>query len=359
MFNFLRKIFKKRASYSTNGNDIVMGFWSNLPKGFKILAPMADVTDTAFRSIVAKYSRMGQSGGGPDCLYTEFVAADGLFSEEGRPNLMHMFKYDSQYRPIVAQIFSSDPIKMEEAARLCVELGFDGIDLNMGCPERNICKQGAGSAMIKTPELAQQVIHAAKRGAQGKIPVAVKTRIGWTKNEIETWIPNILECDVAAIILHGRTRKVMSKVPADWDIIARAGQIVRASGKPTKFVGNGDVTNIDQADAYIKKYHVDGVMIARGIFGNPWLFDTEKTQVSVAEKLTVMLEHTRLFLDELGDRKNFHVMKKHYKAYVAGFDGAKELRVELMESNTYEEIEKITYAFLEENPKMQKVMLEC
>jgi nifR3 family TIM-barrel protein len=359
MFNFFKKIFKRKITYSSDGSDIVMGFWNDLPQGFKILAPMADVTDTAFRSVVAKYSRMGQPGGGPDCLYTEFVAADGLFSEQGRPNLMHMFKYDPQYRPIIAQIFSSDPVKMEEAARLCVELGFDGIDLNMGCPERNICKQGAGSAMIKTPELAQRVIKAAKRGAQGKIPVAVKTRIGWTKNEIETWIPNILECDVAAIILHGRTRKVMSKVPADWNIIARAGQIVRDSGKPTKFIGNGDVLSVNQANKYIKKYNVDGVMIARGIFGNPWLFDTNKTKVSVYEKLVVMLEHTQLFLSELGDKKNFNVMKKHYKAYVAGFDGAKELRVQLMESDSYVQIEKITQKFLDENPEMKKVMLEC
>jgi len=336
---------------------INMGFWADLPEGFKILAPMADVTDTAFRSIVAKYSRMGQSGSDLDVLYTEFVAADGLFSEEGRPNLLHMLKYDPLHRPIIAQIFSSDPIKMESAARLCVDLGFDGIDLNMGCPERNICKQGAGSAMIQTPELAQEVILAAKRGA-GTIPVAVKTRIGWTQNEIETWIPNILACDVAAIILHGRTRKVMSKIPANWDIIARAAEIVRESGKSTKFIGNGDVVSLAQADEYIKKYHVDGVMIARGIFGNPWLFDTEKTTVTIQEKLQVMLEHTRLFLAELPN-KNFNIMKKHYKAYVAGFDGAKELRIELMESDSYKEIEQHVNDFFEKYPDMKDFEVQC
>jgi len=325
-------------------NDIVMGFWEHLPIGFKVLAPMADVTDVAFREIVAKYSRMGEPGGGPDVLYTEFVAADGLFSELGRPHLMHMLEYNKQYRPIVAQIFSSDPVKMEAAARLCAELSFDGIDLNMGCPERNICKQGAGSAMIQTPELAREVILAAKRGA-GTIPVSVKTRIGWNQNEIETWIPNILSCDVAAIILHGRTRKEMSKVPARWDDIARAVEIVRESGKSTKIIGNGDIWGTEQADEYTKKYKVDGVMIGRGIFGTPWLFDTHRKDISVQERLNIMLEHTRLFLKLLPDQ-NFNIMKKHYKSYVSGFDGAKDLRVQLMESHSYDEIEKHVNDFL-------------
>ncbi len=348
----------KKLTYD-NSEEIVMGFWGELPHGCKILAPMADVTDTAFRSIVARYSRMGEAGGGPHALYTEFVAADGLFSEEGRPKLMHMFKYDPQYRPVVAQIFSSDPVKMEAAAKMCVDLGFDGIDLNMGCPVKKICNQGAGSAMIKTPKLAQEVIRAAKRGVDGKIPVAVKTRVGWTQNEIETWIPTLLECDVAAIILHGRTRKVMSKVPANWDWIARAAELVRESGKTTKFIGNGDVISLAQANEYIEKYKVDGVMIARGIFGNPWLFDTEKTEVSVEEKLRVMLEHTQLFLQELGGRVNFNTMKKHYKAYVAGFDGAKDLRVALMESQTYDEIERLVLDFLKNNPETIKTKIPC
>lgn len=347
----MKQLFKKIINF-LQPNDlpgagpVIMGCWADLPKGFKILAPMADVTDVAFRKVIGKYSRMGEPGGGPDMLYTEFVAADGLFSEEGRPNLMHMLKYQKENRPIVAQIFSSDPVKMEAAARLCAELGFDGIDLNMGCPERNICKQGAGSAMIKTPRLAQEVILAAKRGA-GDLPVSVKTRIGWTKNEVETWIPAILKCNVAAIILHGRTRKQMSKVPANWDIIARAAEIVRKSGKPTLFVGNGDVVSLQQANEYIQEYKVDGVMIARGIFGKPWLFDSELDQdsLSVQKRLEIMLEHTRIFLEEL-PHKNFNIMKKHYKAYVAGFDGAKELRIKLMESKTYAEVESHVQNFL-------------
>ena len=355
---FLKKIFTKKYKYKTDGSNIVMGFWDSLPKDFVVMAPMADVTDCAYREIIAKYSRHGEPGGGPDVFYTEFVASDGLNNEIGRPKLMHNFKYTENERPIVAQIFSNKPENIESAARLCRELGFDGIDLNMGCPERNICKQGAGCGMIKTPELLPEIIAAAKRGA-GDIPVAVKTRVGWSQNELETWIPAILDCDVAALILHGRTKKVMSSIPANWDWIARAGEIVRASGKPTKFIGNGDVQSVAQAKEYAQKYGVDGVMIARAIFGNPWLFDTQKNEVSVREKLEVMLEHTEIFIRELDQHKNFAVMKKHYKAYVAGFDGAKELRVKLMESQTFHEIKEHTEAWLDENPEIVSTKITC
>jgi nifR3 family TIM-barrel protein len=351
-------LFRKKITYKTDGSDIVMGFWDRLPENFVVMAPMADVTDCAYREIIAKYSRHGQPGGGPDVFYTEFVASDGLASDVGRPKLMHNFKYTENERPIVAQIFSNTPENIENAARICRELGFDGIDLNMGCPERNICKQGAGCGMIRTPELLPTVIAAAKRGA-GNIPVAVKTRVGWSQNELETWIPAILDCDVAAIILHGRTRKVMSRIPANWNWIERAGAIVRASGKPTKFIGNGDIQSVEMAKEYSKKYNTDGAMVARAIFGNPWLFDTEKSHVSVREKLEVMLEHTEIFVRELSDYKNFAVMKKHYKAYVAGFDGAKELRVQLMESQSLDEIKEITMKWLAEHENADKTMIPC
>lgn len=356
--NLLQKLFKKKYKYKTDGKNIVMGFWGTLPKDFVIMAPMADVTDSAYREIIAKYSRHGKPGGGPDVFYTEFVASDGLNNEKGRPKLMHNFRYTENERPIVAQIFSNKPENIEYAARLCNELGFDGIDLNMGCPERNICKQGAGCGMIRTPEILPEIIAAAKRGA-GDIPVAVKTRVGWSKNEIETWIPAILDCDVAALILHGRTRKVMSSIPANWDWIERAGEIVRESGKPTKFIGNGDIQSVETAKEYSRKYKTDGAMIARAIFGNPWLFDTEKTEVSVREKLEVMVEHTEIFVRDLIEHKNFHVMKKHYKAYVSGFDGAKELRVSLMESDNIDDIKSKVRYWLKQNPETAKIMIPC
>ena len=333
-------------SKNSEQGNIVFGFWEKLPEYPKLLAPMADVTDLAFREMIAKYSRMGEEGGGPDVLYTEFVAADGLCSE-GREKLLPLLRYNPEHRPIVAQIFSKDPEKVRCAAELCLELGFDGVDLNMGCPERNIVKQGAGSAMIKTPKLAQEIVYAAKEGVQGKIPVSVKTRIGWNKNQIEEWIPALLETDIPAIILHGRTRAEMSKVPAHWDIIARAAEIVHQSGRGTKLIGNGDVSSLEQAEEYQGRYRVDGVMIGRGVFGTPWLFDREKRLApkTIEERLHILLEHTRLFVKHF-PQKNFQIMKKHYKAYVNGFDGAKELRIRLMDADSVEEVEQIIEQFL-------------
>ncbi|HSE56561.1 MAG TPA: tRNA-dihydrouridine synthase family protein, partial [Candidatus Paceibacterota bacterium] len=192
-------------------------FWQELRKNkqpFFCVAPMADVTDAAFRRLIAKYSRHGEFGGGPDVFWTEFVSADGLMSQ-GREVLGRDLEYCEAERPIVAQLFSSNPEKMEGAARLCAELGFDGIDINMGCPDKTIEKQGAGAAMIKNPEQAQAVIRAAKRGA-GNLPISVKTRVGYNTVQITEWIPLLLKENIAALTVHARTRKELSAVPAPW-----------------------------------------------------------------------------------------------------------------------------------------------
>lgn len=324
------------------------GFWDNLPRPFFALAPMADVTDTVFRRIIAKYSRHGEVGGGPDIFWTEFVSADGLASA-GRDVLLRDFEYTANEHPIVAQIFSSNPENMKKVAGMCAELGFDGIDINMGCPDRGIEKQGAGASHMKNPALARAVIRAVKEGARG-LPVSVKTRLGYNKNEIETWVPELLAEDIAALTMHGRTRKEMSLVPARWEDIALTAEIVRASGKNTLILGNGDVTSLADARHKANKYGLDGIMIGRGIFGNPWFFDEARAQAGVLptleEKFEVMLEHTKLFEKLLGDIKNFAIMKKHYKAYVNGFDGAKELRIDLMNSSDSVEIEKKVQEFL-------------
>lgn len=302
------------------------------------MAPMADVTDCAFRQIITKYGK-------PDVFWTEFVSADGLASA-GRQALMIDLKYSGNERPIVAQIFGSKPENMEIAARLCEELQFDGIDINMGCPERTILKQETGAAHINDKDKALEIIAAVKRGAPS-LPVSVKTRIGFNTDEYETWIPKLLSADLAALTIHGRTKKEMSLVPARWDVIKRAKEIALELGKETLIIGNGDVKDLSDARAKAEFSGVDGVMLGRAIFGNPWLFDENKREVTQEEKLEVMLEHTKLFVEMLGKYKNFAIMKKHYKAYVNGFSGAKELRVSLMDANTYEEIEKITRDFLE------------
>ncbi len=326
---------------------ITFGFWENLRSRapFFVMAPLADVTDCAFRQIIGKYSRHGEVGGGPDVFWTEFVSADGLASPKGREALMIDLKYSPNERPIVAQLFGSNIENMEAAAKLCAELGFDGIDINMGCPDKSIIKQCAGAAHIKDPDHAVEIIEAAKRGAPN-LPVSVKTRLGFNRDEYETWIPKLLSADIAVLTIHGRTMKEMSLVPARWDDIARVVDIVRNSGKGTLVIGNGDARDLADGVAKAKASGVDGVMFGRAIFGNPWLFDKEKKSVSIEEKLRVMLEHTKLFVDMLGDRKNFSIMKKHYKAYVNGFDGAKELRVRLMDAEDYETIESITSEFL-------------
>lgn len=322
------------------------GFWKKLKKPFFVLAPMADVTDCAFRRIIEKYGK-------PDVFWTEFVSCDGLCSP-GRKVLLRDLEFTKKEKPIVAQLFSSRPEKMREAAALCQELGFDGIDINMGCPDRSIEKQGCGSAMIKNPKLAREIIRAAKEGAP-KLPISVKTRIGYNKNEIATWIPEILSEGVAALTIHCRTRKEMSLVPARWEHVREVTALRDKIAPETLIIGNGDIKDMDDARAKVKEYGADGAMLGRAIFGNPWLFSSlhgEQTIPSVKEKLAVMVEHTKLYEKLLGDIKGFAIMKKHYKAYVNGFDHAKEFRAELMECNDAKEVEDKVKKFLNDHPEI-------
>ena len=358
-------------------------FWLKLNKPFFCLAPMADVTDCAFRQIIAKYGK-------PDVFWTEFVSADGLAHPLAREKLMIDLKYGENEHPIVAQIFGANVENIKSAARLCHELGFDGIDINMGCPDKSIEKQGSGACMIKNPEVARAVIRACREGAPD-LPISVKTRIGYNKEEIDTWIPEILKENIQALTVHLRTRKEMSDVPAHWDLMPRIIKLRNELSKDTLIIGNGDVIDTDDARRKCKETGCDGVMLGRAIFGNPFLFDrrsnskflqvlgsprdytrpdhseilvtSPKTQELfpsennknrsnskfLSEKLQVLVEHTKLFEEMLGGHKNFAIMKKHYKAYVNGFDGAKELRVKLMETENAKELEDVVNDFLVKN----------
>lgn len=324
-----------------------MGFWKELSEKRKpifVLAPMADVTDRVFRKIIAKYSRFGHENGGPDVFWTEFVSADGLMSE-GYESLVVDLAINDNENPIVAQIFGTNLERLEATAKLCVEMGFDGIDINFGCPEKNVVKSGGGCGAIQDPKHAVKVIKAVQKGADGKIPVSVKTRLGFNKDEVETWVPTILKTGVAVLTMHFRTRKEMSKVPARWERMERIADLRDKISPDTLLIGNGDVETLEQGRELAEKHRADGVMIGRGIFGNPWFFDKNLPEISVKEKLEVMLEHTQLY-KELLPMKNFNIMKKHYKAYVNGFKGSKELRVRLMEADTCQEIEDITKEFI-------------
>ena len=302
---------------------------------------MADVTDVAFRAMFAKY-------GQPDVLWTEFVSADGLCSV-GKKNLLHMLLFTKKEKPIVAQIFGAKPNNIREASALIAKMGFDGIDINMGCPDKSVIKQGAGSALIKTPKLAREIIRAALEGIKsaGKdIPVSVKTRIGFNKVELEDWISELIQEDISAITIHARTKKEMSDVPADWSQVKKVVDLVKKSGKEILVIGNGDVKSVADGKNKSLETKCDGIMVGRGAFGNPWFFNNEKKEISLEEKLKALVEHIKLFEKYLKKDKSFAVMKKHFKSYVSGFDGAKELRVKLMETNSYLEAKKVISTYL-------------
>jgi len=323
-----------------------MNFWKKLKKPIFCLAPMADVTDCAFRQIIAQCGSPRPDGRGkPDIFFTEFVSADGLCSV-GRDKLLVDFIYSENERPIVAQIFGAKPENIKKAAKLCRELGFDGIDINMGCPDKSIVKQGAGAAMIKNPKLAGEVIRAAKEGTGG-LPVSVKTRIGFNKNEIEIWIPALLAEDLAALTIHLRIAKELSNVPAHWELMKRIIEIRDEMKVETLIIGNGDVLDLKDAKRKVVETGCDGVMLGKAIFGNPWLFSVSPREVSVSQRLATLVEHTKLFEKMLGKDKNFAIMKKHYKAYVNGFVGAKELRIKLMEAENASQVENTINDFLD------------
>src|SRR3989338_1550344 len=373
---------------------MVKGFWKKLAMSRRDLdrpilavAPMDDVTDATFRRIIAKYGK-------PDMMFTEFVSCDGLCSA-GQKNLLPILKFTKKERPIVAQVFGAKPENFYESAKLIKKLGFDGLDINMGCPDKKVIKQGAGAALINNPKLAQEIIRQTKKGARlsggqaGEMPVSVKTRIGYDKydkKEFKKWLTALLEEKPSAITIHGRTKKEMSLVPARWDVVAEAVKIRNEffgnKKDKTLILGNGDVQSVADAKEKARVSGADGVMIGRAVFGNPWLFlNAQKTnfenprrgrptesarlglrdfqnlvfeafEPTVKEKLFALLEHTKLF-EKINKGRRFDVMKKHFKSYVSGFiglpagqAGAKELRKKLMASKNAEEVGKITLFFL-------------
>lgn len=325
---------------------------------------MSDVTDMAFRQIVCDCGK-------PDVLYTEFVSADGLNyvmkagpadakAMAGKAKLLPHLSFKENERPIVAQIFGSVPEHFYECAKLIAELGFDGIDINMGCPERKILKQNSGAALINNPELAQQIIIETKRGA-GNLPVSIKTRIGYNTIVTEEWVSKIIEAKPDAIIVHGRTMKEASKAPAHWDEIGKAARLCHAAG--IIVVGNGDVMSYTEGIEKAKQYDLDGIMVGRGIFQNPWFFHPHtqliessdgkaSNQLSVGvnpsevhtreERINLLKKHIQNFVELWGAGKNFDVMKRFIKIYINDFEGAKEIRNKLMKIKTAPEtLEKL------------------
>jgi nifR3 family TIM-barrel protein len=313
-------------------------FWQKLNKPFVGLSPMEDVTDPAFRRIIAKY-------GHPDVIFTEFASADGLASEEGRERIKKDLIFDDSERPVVAQLFGSKPKNFKVAAKIIAELGFSGIDINMGCPDKDVVKQGAGCALIQNHELAREVVLAVKEGA-GEIPVSIKTRIGYSADEINAWIPSLLETKPAAITIHGRTKKEMYKVPTHWDTIARAAEMAKGSG--TLIIGNGDIQSRREGIDIAERYGLHGILIGRAVFGNPWIFNEniQKENLSLKAILDVLIEHSGLFEELEGESRHFMHMRKHFSWYLKGFPDTKELKMALMQTeNTAELTETINRFF--------------
>lgn len=332
---------------------------------------MADVTDPAWRALMAECGK-------PDITWTEFVSSDGLYHtlkgrsvretvvqgmEQANP-LLRDLQFTEAERPIVAQLFTGKPDMLAYAVKLAHELGFDGVDLNMGCPDASIERQGSGSAMIKTPELAQQLIRAAKQAAleaqesslqnssyrskvvEGPMPISVKTRIGYNKVELEPWLTALLEAEPAAITLHLRTRKEMSKVPAHWELMKDAVAIRDRVNPKVLMLGNGDIATLEEARRKVEETGCDGVMIGRGMFGNPWVFAGRKPEdTPLPEKLAFLVKLAHAF-EALRPAKHFPILKKHIKAFVTGFDGAADLRAKLMEAENAAELEQSVRALV-------------
>ncbi|MBI9035673.1 MAG: tRNA-dihydrouridine synthase [Bacteroidales bacterium] len=320
-------------------------FWKELKqKPIFSLAPMEDVTDTSFRQLVLEISDPEKL----DVLYTEFTNVDGLLHDVGRKSVRERLIVSTEERrllkeknvKLVAQIWGSDPEKFYQAAKLISkEYDFDGIDINMGCPAKKVVKNYCCSSLILVPEIAKDIVQATKEATL--LPVSVKTRTGFTEVETESWISHLMQTHPAAIILHGRTRKMMSKYPADWNEIKKAVDIKNSINPDVAFLGNGDVTSYADGISKINQSGVDGIMVGRGIFANPWFFNPDKSDISAEEKINTLWRHTQLFTQNWDTRRNFNVLKRFYKIYAQGFPGAASLRAQLMECQSAADVKVI------------------
>ena len=308
-------------------------FWADLPKPFFILAPMEDVTDVVFRHVI-------QKAGAPDVFFTEFTNSDSYCHPDWRQSVRGRLYFTEDEQPIVAHIWGDKPEFFRQMSIGMADMGFAGVDINMGCPVPNVAGNGKGSGLIKRPEVAAELIEAAKAGG---IPVSVKTRIGYErKEEMEAWLTHLLKQDIANLTIHLRTRKEMSKVPAHYDVIPQIMALRDRIAPQTLITINGDISDREHGLKLVKEYGVDGIMIARGVFKNPYAFEKEPTEHSRSELLDLL----QLQLD-LQDHYSEMVprsivgLHRFFKIYVKGFPGASDLRVRLMETKSTDEVRAI------------------
>ncbi len=308
---------------------------------------MEDVTDTVLRELL-----LGLAD--PDGLHvvmTEFVSTDGMLHKKGRKRVVHRLQVTDQERKllneknvkIVAQIWGNTPENYQQVIKeITEEMEFDGIDINMGCPVPKVVRRGCCSGLIGNPALAKEIILASKEATH--LPISVKTRMGLKTIATEEWIGHILETKPAALTLHGRTQKQMTQGPANWDEIAKAARLRDQLGLELPILGNGDIQSVEEAREKCDTYGLDGAMIGRGIFDNPWIFMNEQRERSREEKLGLLWKHTELFDRVWGDTKNFHILRRYYSIYTKGFPGAAALRTRLMQTSCMGDVEKILTA---------------
>ncbi|HRN86204.1 MAG TPA: tRNA-dihydrouridine synthase [Candidatus Dojkabacteria bacterium] len=361
-----------------------MNFWRKLEKPIIGLSPMDGVSDASFRFITAKY-------GEPDVITTEFISVDGI--AYGARNIFNDFIYHEIERPIVAQLFGIEPEYFYQGAQIVCELGFDGVDINMGCPAKTVARRGAGAGLIQNPELAREIIRATKRGVvdwfefglskslnkktlrelssikntlaelgtkfdkeKRIIPVSVKTRIGYDQEIVEVWVPEILKESPANITVHGRTLKQMYQGEADWSALTKVGHIINDYNeeldeeKRITYIANGDISSAEVALEKLEQSHADGLYIGRATYGNPWIFENIREKLkdndyvsvekSLDERISVALEHCDLHY-KLNEPQGFVQMRKHLAWYLRGFPGAVKLRVDLMKTNSPDEVRQV------------------
>jgi tRNA-dihydrouridine synthase B len=339
-------------------------FWTKLKRPIVGLSPMDGVTDAAFRYMAAKTGK-------PSVIYTEFVNVEGL--ARGAVSMLDHFIFNKIERPIVAQIYGIETESFYKVALMACYLGFDGIDINMGCPANKVARRNSGAGLIRVPKQAKKIIRTVKQATKDwsegmtlkeagirpkiinkftesadsypskkrkELPVSVKTRTGIDQIIAEDWIKELLEEEPAAIALHGRTLKQMYSGEANWEVIGKVAKIVKKTN--TLFLGNGDIQSLEDARQKCKQYGTDGALVGRATCGNPWFFsDIEPT---IKERFKAALDHARCF-EEMSMKNAFFAMRKHLAWYCRGFDGARELRKELMQTNSSEEVEKVLKDF--------------
>lgn len=312
----------------------MVNIWQKLPKPIFCLAPMFGVTDSAFRQLLVKIGR-------PDVMFTEFTNVQALFSPD--KTAIQQLTYTAKEQPLIAQIWGLDPELFELAADFLVSAGFAGIDINFGCPERAVVKKGAGGALIDNADLAAKMISATIKGARGRLPVSVKTRIGYKTINTEPWFKFLLNFDLAAISVHCRTTIKMSTGPAYWEEINKIVALKDRLNPKTLIIGNGDIFSREIAFQRLKETKIDGVMIGRGVFHDPYIFsqtDSIKTKTK-EQKLKLLVRHLKLYETTWGQNRSYHPLKRFFKIYVNGFNGALALRIKLMNTQSIDEAKAI------------------